>query len=335
MNKNRSLKVLVADDSVVVQKALAKSLSGLENIEKMEFANNGVQLLNKIKTFQPDIVICDLRMPYLDGIDAFEKMQQERQKPPIPVIFFSANFEDEQMALRLNSYLDCAWVRVVSKPKGLFYETVSEDLRKLCLELNKLFPQHERVADKEQKIEMICIGASAGGPDALCELFFAMGKIDLPILLVQHNTPGYGQNFNSWLQNCLAMPLIVVEQPQLVQAGYVYLPPDNHHLWVSPNHLVQSRKHLGEERYCPSIDITFHSVASVYGKASLGILLSGMGEDGVRGLRDIFQTQGITVVQNKETSKVFGMPQAALRQNIVNLTLSPEEIGVWLKNLVN
>ncbi|PIQ26469.1 hypothetical protein COW36_21785 [bacterium (Candidatus Blackallbacteria) CG17_big_fil_post_rev_8_21_14_2_50_48_46] len=328
-----ALKVLVVDDSLVVQKSLGKSLSGLENLEAIDYACNGVEMLNKISIFQPDVVICDLRMPYLDGIDAVAKLQQELKKPPIPIIFFSANFDDQQIGSKLSGYLHYDWVRTVNKPKGLHYDGVAQELRDLCLTLSQRFPQHYRKLEENQKIEIICLGASAGGPDALCELFHVMGKVSLPILILQHNTPGYSRNFKEWLKGCTQMPIQVVEQRQDIHAGVIYLPLDNHHLWVSPDRKLNLRKNSEQDRFCPSINLTLSSVASAYGASTMGVLLSGMGDDGVEGLRDIFNYKGVTIVQNQASCKVFGMPKSALRQNIVQMTLSPEEIGLWIKRI--
>lgn len=333
MGTGQALKVLVVDDSLVVQKSLGKSLSVLENLEKIEYANNGVEMLHKINSFQPDVVICDLRMPYLDGFDAVSKLQQEQKKPPLPIIFFSANFEDQQIGAKLASFLQYDWVRTVNKPKGLYYDLVAQELRDLCLSLSQSFPQHYRKLEKNQKTEIICLGSSAGGPDALCEIFHVMGKISLPILILQHNMPGYGHNFKEWLKNCTDMPIRIVEQKQEIQAGFIYLPLDNHHLWVSPDRTLNLRKNSDQDRFCPSINLTLSSAASAYGPSTMGILLSGMGDDGVEGLQDIFKQKGVTIVQNQASCKVFGMPKSALRQNIVQLTLSPDEIGLWLKRL--
>jgi two-component system chemotaxis response regulator CheB len=180
-----------------------------------------------------------------------------------------------------------------------------------------------------QPYALLAIAASTGGPSAIQRVVSQFGPaFPLPIVLVQHIASTFVQSLADWLNSVTAMPVKVVHDAQKLQPGHIYLAPSNHHLlmrqrgWAT----VQSSDDT-EAAYCPSADLLFQSVAQTYGPRAIGLILSGMGDDGARGLAAMRQSGSLTLAQDEASCVVYGMPQAAVLANAVQQVGSLDELA--------
>jgi two-component system chemotaxis response regulator CheB len=191
----------------------------------------------------------------------------------------------------------------------------------------------QRVQDQTSP-RVLAIAASTGGPPALAKILSTLpADFPAPVLIVQHIADGFLDGFVRWLDSVVTVRVKVAEDHELLQAGTVYVAPQDHHLGVSRQRirLSQSDPIAG---FRPAGTYLFSTVAESFGNAAIGVILSGMGEDGVEGLKKIHAGGGFTIAQNEETCAVFGMPRAAIEAECVDLVLPLEKIGQRICDLV-
>jgi two-component system chemotaxis response regulator CheB len=169
-------------------------------------------------------------------------------------------------------------------------------------------------------IEAIAIAASTGGPQALVTILSALpATLPVPILVAQHMTPGFVAGFVRWLEQVTALGVAVSRTGERVRAGHVYLPPDGHDHTVVQGGVMSVSP--SSEMHCPSADLLLSSIARAYGPRAAGLVLTGMGDDGARGLLAIRHANGVTLAQDEDSSVVYGMPRAAVEMGATNVQL--------------
>jgi two-component system chemotaxis response regulator CheB len=351
INKKK-IKVLVVDDSFLMRKIISDFLNEDSGIQVVGTAVDGVDAIEKIRTLMPDVVTLDIHMPRMDGKEVLKHVMKLR---PIPVVMLSA-YTSESANITLEC-LELGAVDFLQKPSGeisVDIETIKGILiqkiyaasqskvnfrkgRKPDSFLSKSFKdvlQDLNLANKK----IIVIGASTGGPPVLEEIFSKVTPfIDIPIVIAQHMPTLFIENFLERLSSVCDAKISPAKKGETLKPGTIYVIPGDCNTYLKSSStdntvVFDYQKDFEEDQLIfPSIDKLFLSAARIYKDKTLGIILSGMGEDGVKGALLIKNYGGINIVQDEKSAVVYGMPQAALNKGCVQNILSPFDIA----NLIN
>ncbi|RMG86440.1 MAG: chemotaxis-specific protein-glutamate methyltransferase CheB [Chloroflexi bacterium] len=346
---NGEIRVLLADDSPTIRRHLATMINATPGMKVIGEARDGAEALALVQQLQPDVVSMDIRMPGMDGLQATRLIMEQH---PTPVVVVSGVLTSEvELSFRA---IQAGALAVVEKPPDRRSPAFEEKYRRLVTTLaamSKVSLVARRIPLAEQSTlpttgllrslqipEVVAIGASAGGPSALSRLLGALpAEFPLPIVVVQHMPPEFIYGLARWLDKSTSLGVCVAHDGQALEAGVVHLSPGDAHLTLARKDgelrakLVMER---GTYRYQPAVDMLFESVAQVCGGRSMGIVLTGMGDDGARGLKAIRDAGGHTLAQDRASSTVFGMPSAAIEAGAVQYVVSLTNIPSTLLKLV-
>lgn len=323
-----SIRVLVIDDSAIVRKVMTQMLSRDPEIEVVGSAPDPFVGRDKIVELRPDVLLLDVEMPRMDGITFLSKLMQHH---PMPVIIVSsitpAGSERALSALRAGA------LEVVSKPRGSY--TLDNLAPELIAKIKAV--RHARVqptrpvkqalaqlSAAEMTHRIVAIGASTGGTRALEEIVLALPPNIPGTLVVQHMPADFTRAFANRLNDLTPLEIKEAEHGDVITPGKILIAPGNRHLELRRSGarftaLIQDEPPVSRHR--PSVDVLFASVAQHAGKNALGILLTGMGDDGARGLGEMRDSGALTIAQDEASSVVFGMPKAAIERNAASQIL--------------
>jgi len=350
----KPLRVLVVDDSVLVRKAVVSILHGDSNITVVGTAANGWEALEKVAATRPDVVMLDVGMPKLDGLQTLSHLMRDH---PIPVVMLSsmtaAHAEKTVEALRLGA------VDFVGKPRGDFSESAhclkknvlaqvkaagAANLRAACYSQTDdpsegSGPESHPVPARRQgprpsspqRAAFIAIGCSTGGPNALMKILPVLPKyFPAAIGIVQHMPEPFTEAFVRQLARHSRVVVKIAETGEPFCPGHALMAPGDANLQVVRGHdqvlALLERPRSKPRGWMPSVDAFFSSVARARGQGAVGILLTGIGRDGVKGMAAIKKRGGITIAQDEASAMVFGMPKAAIQSGIVDLVVSLEQM---------
>jgi two-component system, chemotaxis family, protein-glutamate methylesterase/glutaminase len=342
------IRVLVVDDSALMRKLIPAILARDPSIEVVGTAMDGAFALKKIEELRPDVVTLDLEMPRMDGMETLRLIMR---RAPLPVILFSTH--SKEGAYSTLKALALGAVDFIAKPTdaaGGHLETIADLLiEKIKVAKRasgrKLPPAQVSIDPPDQKKglrnslppnRIIAIGISTGGPNALQ---FVLSQIpgDFPasILVVQHMPEGFTEMFARRLDECCALDVQEAKSGDLLVAGRVLICPGNRHLMArrmprGDMAVLSDGPPVNGHR--PSVDVLFHSVAQEFGPTAVGVLMTGMGEDGAEGLGAIKASGGMTVAQSEDTCVVSGMPRAAILKGHANKVVPLDTMGTFLVN---
>jgi two-component system chemotaxis response regulator CheB len=343
----RKLRVMIVDDSTVVRRLLAAALAADEQIEVAATAANGRIALAKLADVAPDVITLDLEMPEMDGLEMLAEMRQLRLS--IPVIVFSTLSQRgavatlDALALGASDY--------VAKPSlaGSSGEAMAAvqcelipKLKALCRlgaqpSVRSFAGAQQPPGSADRPAEAIAIGVSTGGPTALAEILRRLpGDMPAPILIAQHMPPVFTRSLAERLNGLSPLQVQEASDGAWLAPGGVWLAPGDWHLTVARAAAgVALRLHQGPpENSCrPAADVLFRSVAEVFGPAALGVVLTGMGHDGLRGAQSIRAAGGQVIVQDEATSVVWGMPGAVAAGGLAQQVLPLDRIAPALLQL--
>lgn len=346
------LRVLVVDDSAYNRRNIAEILSGNEEIEVVGKAGDGDDALRQVAQLKPDVITLDLEMPRMDGF-TFLRILMARQPTPVIVVSSYAQKENVFKALELGA------IDFVAKPDRQF--SPDANIRKEIIQKVLLVrylrprapalprvapaPQHPRVAS-EPRIgvplrHLVAIGSSTGGPTALLEIFNRIPeRFPGAIVIAQHMPDKFTRTFAERLDRRGGVRVVEAQDGDQVISRKAYVCPGRMcmEVVVTPGsgHALQAdvRIKVGPpatgDRYVPSADRLFKSAAQVAGTRAVGVILTGMGDDGVIGARAIRAAGGTVVAESEETAVVYGMPGAAVRAGVVNESLPLTAIGDFI-----
>jgi two-component system chemotaxis response regulator CheB len=334
-------RVLIVDDAVVVRRVLSTVISEDPDLEVVGTAANGRLALDQLELLRPEIVVLDVEMPEMDGLATLVEIR--KRQPRLPVIMFStltqrgATATLDALSRGANDYL--------TKPTATagMAEAKDQIRRDLVPRIRALVgrERHDQIVvgpsplraptggGAEGAVDVVAIGVSTGGPNALSDLLPRLpADLRVPVILVQHMPPVFTRLLAERLNHKCALTVIEAEDGMAVLRGRVYVAPGDHHLEVTKATIPVIRVTQGApENSCrPSVDVLFRSVARVYGARSLALVLTGMGYDGVRGSEEIVRAGGRVLVQDKETSVVWGMPGYVAKANLADRVLPLHEI---------
>ncbi len=336
---NKPVRVLVVDDSALMRKLIPKILEQDASIEVVGTAIDGHFGLKKIDDLAPDVVTLDLEMPGLNGIDTLKEIMRRWRLPVIVVSSHStAGAAITLKALTLGAF------DFVAKPKDVsarMPEIAGELIKKIRAAAQSAGVQTQflpgEVGGKQPgklrpvaPTHIVAIGVSTGGPNALQYLFSKLPlEFSGSILVVQHMPDGFTELFAKRLDESCPIRVKEAQSGDLLVAGRALICPGNRHMKIKKLPLGNVAL-LGDEApvngHRPSVDVLFHSVAEEFGSQAMGLLMTGMGEDGAAGLGEIRAAGGFTVAQSQETCVVFGMPKAAIERGYVMRVADLQEL---------
>jgi two-component system chemotaxis response regulator CheB len=343
------IRVLIVDDSVVVRRVLKRMLESDPGIKVIGMAADGGQAVELTAQLRPDLVTMDLVMPGMDGLEATARIMAYH---PTPVLFFSSYFDHEGEHSRFDA-LAAGALDVVEKPtlmpddkweaqaealvrkvKALAQIPVIAHIRGSHLHARQRTHTGRLAVVPGRAIDIAAIGVSSGGPRVLDEILPALPPdFALGLIVVQHMAEGFMPGLIEWLQRRCPLPVKVAEEGDAILPGRVLFAPDRAHLVVVPPGRVSLSDADPVNGHRPSVDVTFDSIAKVYGPRAAGIVLTGMGSDGAAGLLAMRQAGAVTMVQNEDSCVVFGMPRAAMERGAAQRVLTPAGLIEGLRTL--
>jgi two-component system chemotaxis response regulator CheB len=355
------IRVLIAEDSPVVQVILRRMLATYPDIELVGMASTGKEALAMMSQARPDVVCTDFHMPEMNGLELTQEIMATMPRP-ILVLSASVQAEDTQNVFRV---LNAGAVDVLPKPIDGGANNWNDLQQELITKIRVLsgvavfthrrqlmgqsrrprgtapsaLPSLSTIAPevRQRHYELVAIGASTGGPQALQGILRQIpGNFPVPVVCVQHISRGFLTGLVNWLNAECAVSVQIAQVGMRAEAGVVYFPPEDQHLTFSRRGVFASAPLPPFSGHRPSVTVTFESVAAVYGRHCVGILLTGMGKDGAVGMQSIAQAGGVTIAQDEATSVVFGMPKEAIALGAAQYILPLGEIApVLLKRLLN
>ncbi len=345
------IRILIVEDLLLVRKYLQHIFESDQDIQVIGMAKDGEEGIRLAQQLKPDVIVMDINMPKMNGFEATRKIMETNA---VPIVIASASYDPKEMETSFKA-MEAGAVAVLGKPKGIDHpeseETARELVRtvKLMSEVKVITrrpqaPQKKSAPISIQKeitsipkktdIKLLAIGASTGGPVVLQTILSKLPKdFPIPILIVQHITVGFLRGLTDWLEKTTGFSIHIASRDENVLPGHVYFAPDDFHLGLSGRRIELS-KSAPESGLRPAANYLFRSVAKMYGKYAIGVLLTGMGKDGAESLKQMREQGAITIAQNKESSAVFGMPGEAIKLGAALHILSPEEIAAKIEILV-
>jgi two-component system chemotaxis response regulator CheB len=322
--KNSPVRVLVVDDSALMRKLIPQMLATDESIEVVGTAMDGTFCLKKIEELRPNVVTLDLEMPGMNGIDTLKEIMRRH---PLPVIVFSSHsIEGASVTLKA---LGLGAFDFVAKPRdGATDATARELISKVKAAVECRFKPRILVSSpaKPAKRELlstapnkvVAIGISTGGPQAL-EYLLGQLPADFPgaIAVVQHMPDGFTDMFARRLDELSPLRVKEAQSGDLLQAGRVLICPGNRHMKVKrkpTGDIVVLGDDARVNGHRPSVDVLFRSVAEEFNSHAVGVLMTGMGDDGAEGLGAVKKAGGLTIAQSEDSCVVYGMPKAAIER---------------------
>jgi two-component system, chemotaxis family, protein-glutamate methylesterase/glutaminase len=332
------IRVLVADDSQTMRAALVALLGEEHGLQIVGQARDGVEAVQKARALQPDVITMDVNMPRLDGLGATAAIMAES---PSRVLMVCQVSEDRQLDLSFRAMAAGA-LEVLPKPGPgalelrRFGTRIAEAVRLMAevpvVRRHRTFAFTAGPRAHPAGVGAIGIVASTGGPPALTVVLRALPPgLPVPILIAQHIAAGFTPGLLRWLREVSEAKVRVARAGELAAPGVVYLPPDGCDLEVDSGGLVRTPASTG--LHVPNGNRLLHSIAKVYGPRSVGVVLTGMGDDGAQGLLAIRNAGGATYAQDEASCVVFGMPGAARALGATDNLIPLDGIGTLLAGL--
>jgi len=341
MNSSKKIKALVVDDSAYNRGTLSQMLASDNGVEVVGTAIDGVDAIGKTLRLSPDVITLDLEMPNMDGFTFLRWLMKER---PTPVLIISSRSDSRSVfrALELGAvdFLAKPEVRISKSLEGIREELLMKVRAMLSLEMGKVRSTVELLAreramppprkDEEtvpatSVIEVVAIAASTGGPPALQAILTELpGDLGAGIVISQHMPPGFTRSFAERLNKIAQLIVSEAAAGDRVKPGMALVAPGGHHLLVKRDReglFCDLVPRSPSDKYVPSADRMMASVADACGPAVLGVVLTGMGNDGTAGVLAIKKRNGRSLAESKESAVIFGMPHEAIRSGAVDKVL--------------
>ncbi|MBI5848644.1 MAG: chemotaxis response regulator protein-glutamate methylesterase [Nitrospirae bacterium] len=347
-------KVLIVDDSAYTRQTMKKILEEDNTLEVVGIATDGIDAMAKTLRLQPDIITLDFEMPGMDGFSFLRWLMRER---PTPVIMVTSHADSKTVfkALELGA------VDFIAKPTrraSIELQTIEKDLLRKIKGLKNIrldiLSKNLELLDQEEEeevveagkgktgrhdIEIVAVGSSTGGPAALQIILTRLpSDFKAAMVISQHMPKGFTAPLAERLDRMSHVRIREAAEGDIIEAGTVYICPGGQHLSLKrrgSKKQISLKEGRFEDKYIPSVDHMMSSVAELYGIASMGVILTGMGNDGKHGMLDIKTQGGYTIAESEETAVVFGMPAEAIKNGGVEKILPLSDISAEIIRIVN
>jgi two-component system, chemotaxis family, protein-glutamate methylesterase/glutaminase len=351
------IKVMVIDDSALVRQTLCTILNSDPGIEVVSTAGDPIMAAERLRTVVPDVITLDVEMPRMDGLTFLQKLMSQH---PIPVVMCSSLTElGSETALKA---LEFGAVDIITKPKLGTKQFIEESRVRICdaikgaaaarlgplramRTMKEVSPKYtaDVIMEKPNAKAMIqttekvvVVGASTGGTEAL-KVFLEMLPEDTPgIVIVQHMPENFTAAFAKRLDSICRVTVKEAQDNDTVVRGRALIAPGNHHALLKRSgarYYVEIKDGPLVSRHRPSVDVLFRSAARYAGRNAVGVIMTGMGDDGARGMKEMFDAGSINIAQDEATCVVYGMPHEALKQGGVNKVMPLQHIAAEVLRL--
>lgn len=339
------IRILVVDDSVVFRRLVSQELDADPALEVVGTASNGKLALAKLPQLSPDLVVLDIEMPEMDGLAALREIR--KSYPKLPVIMFSALTERgaaatlDALALGATDYFakPCSTGGVEESLKVIREELIPS-IKAICCKVSRVETPAPASAPRSthlaggSTIELLAVATSTGGPNALVDLFAGIpADFPVPIVIVQHMPPMFTRLLAERMSSQFPFRVEEGKSGGVLQPGQVWIAPGDYHMVLAKEPAgvrIKLNQDPHENSCRPAADVLFRSVAQVYGSSALAVVLTGMGQDGLRGCEAIRAAGGQVLAQDEATSVVWGMPgfvaKAGLAERVLPLSMIAPEI---------
>ena len=342
----KRIRVLVVDDSATSRLLLVEILRADAGIDVVGQAVDGLEALEMVKRLHPDIVTMDVQMPKLDGFAATKRIMVE---VPTPILIITS-LDPRALTVSLEAVRMGA-LAVQAKPSDPMAAGFDEQARDLVRQVKAMsrvkvvrhydpepvrapVPALSTASLHAMPAEVVAIAASTGGPAAIHRILAALpAEFPVPILVVQHISRGFSPGFAGWLDKASAVHVKLAEEAEPLRPGTVYVAGDDRHLEVWPGRTAHLSATPAVGGFRPSATALFASVAAAYARGALAVILTGMGRDGVDGLRAIRETGGRTIAESEATAVVYGMPGATVKAGLADFILPLDQVCLAVAGL--
>ncbi|MCH2533639.1 MAG: chemotaxis response regulator protein-glutamate methylesterase [Bdellovibrionales bacterium] len=331
---------LVVDDSALFRKQIERLFYSDAAFEKVSLFSDGNKALNFIKDSKPDVVILDIEMPIMNGLELLKHIRDLDK--PLPIIMFSS-LTQKGAAVTLEA-LAYGATDFVGKPSTIdgFSNTPEQVFEALLFKTKTLAKRSSYIKTsldthvkklKNSRVDLIVIGCSTGGPKALETLLSQItNDISAPILIVQHMPPLFTKLLADQLDSKTNLNVKEGADNQFAEPGAVYIAPGGYHMVIDRNYKIYLNQEPMENSCRPAVDVLFRSAAAAFGQNCLGVLLTGMGSDGLKGCHKIKDCSGSVFVQDQESSVIGSMPGAVQSAGLADAVYSLNDIGLQIYN---
>lgn len=338
----KRIEVLVVDDSAYMRKVVSNLVQSDEDIFVIDTARDGLDAIEKIKQWKPDVVTLDVEMPKLDGLSALERIMREC---PTPVIMLSSlTQEGSETTVKA---LTMGAVDFVPKPSG----TISLDIHRVKEELITKIKIAAKVPIITLRVpaffappkpvtipaamkpgltpdRLVVVGSSTGGPNALQQVIPRLpGNLPAAVLIVQHMPPGFTRSLASRLNDTSQLEVSEAKEGDILLSGKAYVAPGGYHMVLLSRSVIGLNESPPVHSVRPAVDVTLDSVVSHFGSRVVGVILTGMGYDGSKGMALVKKMGGKTIVQDESTSVVYGMPRVVVEMGKADSVLPVQKIA--------
>lgn len=337
----KKIRVLVVDDSLVFREVISRGISSDPNIEVVATANDPFDARDKIIQYEPDVMTCDVEMPKMDGIEFIRRLLPQY---PLPVIVVS------MISSRVFDAMNAGAIDFVTKPDVSSLTKVESFINEMIVKIKVAATAkilHMKPGASTQKItgsssiddnRIIAIGASTGGTEVINNVLEQLPPSVPGIVVVQHIPPKFSRMFAERLNDTIALEVREASTGDYLQKGHVLVAPGDQHMRIKrigDKYKVECFKGEKVNGHCPSVDVLFESVAKEAGSRAIGIILTGMGYDGAKGLLSMRKKGARTIGQDEESSVVYGMPKVAYNIGAVEKQAALHQIPRIIYSMLN
>lgn len=340
------INILIVDDSPTEIQLLKALFEAEKDMHVVGSALNGEEAITLAEKLKPDIITMDIIMPIKNGFQATRAIMSQH---PVPIVVISSAANDSVLNTTFLA-MEAGALSVLEKPVGpespsfqLLRRRIIDTVRSMSqikVITRRFYSPNTKISSppiglvKQGQYEIIAIGVSVGGPQALKTIFSKLpANFPIPIVVVQHMTTGFIEGFTHWLNKYCDLTVKNAQDKEALMGGFIYFAPDHHHLHINRRsgkliaELVKSKPVSG---FCPSATVLLQSVAKISGQHAIGILLTGMGNDGAEGLLELKNAKGHTLIQDQESAVVFGMAGVAQSLNAVDKIVNLDKLSDYL-----
>lgn len=344
-----NIRVLIVDESSMARGLLRTLLADQPDIEVVGDAGSARQAIRLVQELQPDIITMDLDMPGTNGLQVIDEIMHQRARPILVVSHFTPQLSREAAlavgaldAIEMPEFTNEHGALLLEKIRMLASIPVVTRIRSQTARPLLVNAQNGMAAAEPSRLpptaghyhRVFAIACSTGDPQALANLLTGLPRdFPCPILIAQHIASGFAQGMVDWLRTISPLSVEMGQEGATLRPGTIYFSPAEQNLAVAPDRSLTLHPQGSHDTYHPSCDVLLESVAEVFGRQAIGIILTGMGRDGAKGMARIREAQGYTLAQNEATSLIYGMNRVAIEAGAVQEVLPLSEIPAAMLRL--